>query len=131
MTRTAVFLRNQQLDLAARFLAGGLLWIFAGPLPAEVEDATAAGALVSLTLPAPAFSPAVGGAAVAEYIAPQFATASGVAAWFCLATPDGGPVYLGDVSALGAGGALELESTTITAGDRVEVASLTLILPAS
>jgi hypothetical protein len=130
MTRTAIELRNLQIDFATDALAGGHLQIFAGEQPAGPETPAGAASLASFVLPDLPFAPAVDGATSAAYLAPVFATSAGRSGWFRLSTREGLALIDGAATAPGAGGELELEHLDIATGDRVEISQLTLRLPA-
>jgi hypothetical protein len=77
----------------------------------------------------PAFAAAGSGAAVADTIQSANGLLSGAAVKFTIVDRDEGEVFSGTVTAVGGGGDLESDtsSTQITAGQNVDVSSLTYV----
>lgn len=134
--RVAGSVRQAMTDSATSLLdAGGgpgELRLFAGAPPASVDafltDQTMLGGLV---LSVPAFQPAdASGQAVANPLqADTGAAATGEATFFRLLDAQGTALFQGDVSAVDAGGDLELNTTVVQAGVEIIVTEFTLTLP--
>jgi hypothetical protein len=77
------------------------------------------------------FGTVTNGVASSEDIPSQTASAGGTAANFVLEAPNGTPILTGTVTATGGGGDLTINNTTITTGDLVDPAVLTLRAPNS
>jgi hypothetical protein len=99
----------------------GSIRIYAGTQPATPDDAPAGAMLAEPTLSSPAFAAAVDGTAVAHLITDAVAVATGDAAWYRLTASDGGAVTDDECGLIGSGAALELETLSINAGDRVTI----------
>lgn len=126
-------LRNNMLDeittLVDAGAGAGFLRIYDGTIPADADTAVGAQTLLAeLTMSDPAFAAASGGVATANAITSDAsANASGTATWFRITDSDGNAVLDGDVSTVAAGtGDLQLDTTTINAGQTVNVNSLTI-----
>ena len=116
-----------RLDAGA---GAGLLRIYTGTAPTDVDAAPTGTLLAELTLSDPAFGAAVdanpGGRATANSItADASANATGTAGYFRAVDSDGNGAIQGSVTATGGGGDLELNSTSITSGIEVQVTSWT------
>lgn len=122
--------RNAMLDeITAAIGASGLLRIYDGAQPADADTAIGAQTLLAeLPLSATAAPAASGGVLTFNAItSDSSANASGTATWFRMVTSGGAAVYDGDVSTVAAGtGDLQLDSTAITAGQTVNVNSLSI-----
>lgn len=127
----AVARRNEALDAIRDNANSGLLRIYTGSRPASPETAASGTLLAELTLNATAFGAASGGVLTAAAITrDETANASGTAGWFRIWQSDGTTPWAdGAITATGGGGELEMVSTTITAGQPVEVSSLTITWP--
>jgi len=134
-TRIANAAAIDALDAITANLNGGTLKIFDGTIPADCETADAGTLLAELSLNATAFGGATdanpGATASANAITgDSSANASGTAQYFRAYTSGAACIIQGDVSTVAAGtGDLQLDTTSITAGDTVDVDSWTLTLP--
>ena len=118
-------LRNNILDeITGTVGASGLLRIYDGTRPATGGAATTL--LAELTCNA-TFAPAASGGVLTlnAITADASANGTGTATWFRITTSGGTAVIDGSVTATGAGGDLELSSTSITTGDNVSVSTAT------
>lgn len=122
--------RNNQLDEITSLIgASGFLDIYDGSQPADADTAVSGQTkLAHLALSATAAGAASGGVLTFSAITDDSsADATGTAAWFRVTTSGGTAVFDGDVSTVAAGtGDLQLDSTSITAGQTVSVTSLTI-----
>jgi hypothetical protein len=122
-------LSNEILDLCTDKIDGGTIEIRSGAKPASPNDAAAGTLLATLTLPTPSFGSASARSATVGTIAANNASATGTAAHF-RAKSSGGTAYIdGTVTATGGGGDLELDSTSITSGQPVEITGGTWLGP--
>lgn len=122
--------RNARLDeITAAIGASGLLRIYDGTIPADADTAVGAQTLLAeLPLSATAAPAAAGGVLTFNAITSDTnANATGTASWFRITTSGGAAVLDGDVTTTGVGtGDLLLDSTSISAGQTVNVSSLTI-----
>jgi hypothetical protein len=121
--------RNSRLDaLIAAIGASAQIRVFSGSRPANVAAAETGTLLAELTGDATAFAAAAaGGASTANPITQDAgANNSGTAIWERIRTSGGTAVVDIDVSNVGGGGELELVTTTIVAGQPVQIIALTL-----
>lgn len=128
--KTAITVRNTQLDALNTLLNGGSLRIYSGTEPATPETALSGNTLLAqLTLGATAFGAAASGVVTANAItADASADASGTATFFRILSADGTTVrFQGTVGTSGAD--LNLNSVAISAGAQVSISSLTVTLP--
>lgn len=121
---------NAIVDLLDAGAGAGLLRIYSGSAPTNVDDAPTGDLLAELTLNDPAFGNAAdanpGATATANAItADNSANNTGTAGYFRAVDSDGNAVIQGDITASGGGGDLEINSTSIAAGAKVEVTSWT------
>jgi hypothetical protein len=111
---------------------GGSLEFYDNTQPSNVDDAAGATPIVNISLPANVFQPAVdgnpGGQATADpanlplsALAVVSGGGSTVLTWFRVKNSGGTAIWDGDVSAGGGGGDIELDSTTITDGQQLNV----------
>lgn len=110
----------------------GVIKIYAGPVPASVNDALSGQTLLAtLPLSDPAFGATDSqGIATANPIAADTsADATGTASFFRIEDSTGAARFQGDVSVSGGGGDLELNSVSIQAGIEVSISSLTITVP--
>lgn len=129
--RVAVARRNEALDAIRDNANSGYLRIYTGSRPATPETAASGTLLAELTLSATAFGAASSGTITANAITrDSSANAGGTAGWFRIFESDGTTAWAdGEVGATGSGKELELVTTTITAGQPVEISSLTVSWP--
>lgn len=115
----------EAVALAARFNSGKLR-LYSGSRPAT-PDTSVGGAtlLAELTFGSPAFGAAASGVITANAITKcSSAAAGGSATWYRCVESDGTtPICDGDVTASGAGGDIQMASTTIIAGQEVTCSS--------
>jgi hypothetical protein len=125
--------RSRQVDSIGDDFNNATLRIYTGAQPAA--GAAASGTLlVTITLPADAMAAAAAG------VAAKSGTWSGVASfgggvpltagWFRVESSAGSRWYDGAVTATGAGGEIELTSTSITSGQTVSIATFNITQPA-
>lgn len=111
------------------------LRIYSGSVPSLCDDGPGAGTLLAeLDMSNPAFGNAAdagpGATATAAAISDDTdADDTGTASFFFIVDRDENEVLLGEVGATGSGKELELNSTAIQAGAKVEVTSLTVTMP--
>lgn len=126
-------LRNAMLDeITTAIDAGtgaGKLRIYDGTQPADADTAVGTQTLLAeLTFTDPAAPAASGGVLTMSSITSDTsADATGTATWFRVVTSANAAVFDGDVSTVAAGtGDLQLDSTSITATQTVNVTSFTI-----
>lgn len=123
-------LRNSMLDeITTAISSNGLLRIYDGSQPADADTAISGQTLLAeLALSATAAPAASGGVLTFSSItSDSSANATGTATWFRVTTSGGSAVFDGDVSTTAAGtGDLQLDSTSITAGQTVNVTGFTI-----
>lgn len=125
--------RSNKLDeITALVDAGagaGLLRIYSGTQPADAGTALSGNTLLAeLTFSDPSFGAASGGVLTANAITQDSsANATGTATFFRVVDSNANTVFDGDISTVAAGtGDLQLDSTSITAGQVVSVSSFTI-----
>lgn len=122
------------VDLLDAGAGAATLKIYTGSAPANVDDAATGTLLATLTCSDPAFGNAAdanpGGRATASTITgDSSADATGTAGYFRALDSNGVAVIQGTVTAVGGGGDLELNSTSISSGVAVSVSSWTVTQP--
>ena len=135
--RAAIAVRQAMGDAATALVdagAGpGLLRIYAGTIPASVDNALAGTEtlLATLTFSDPAFGATdTSGVATANAMTGDSAAdATGDATFFRIEDSAGNVLFQGDVTAMGGGGDLELNSVSVQAGVEVSISSLTITVP--
>lgn len=116
--------RNTRADgVTARAGNGALLRIYSGTRPANADTAPAGTLLAELVCGSPFAPAAASGAFNANAITQDSsADATGTATWFRLVNSAGTTTVMdGDVTATGGGGDLQLVTTSIVAGQPVQV----------
>lgn len=109
--------------------AGGRLQIRSGAAPAAITDAAAGTLLAEFALPNPAFGASSNGVATANAVATVQGLAAGTAGHYRVLDRDGAAVW--DSNSVGTSGtALVLNTTTISVGVDVSLASWTVTQPA-
>lgn len=140
--RLSTALRNAMLNswingTAASMWDSGVLEIRSGTIPADADTAPTGTVLASITLPADSFAAAASGAvAKAGTWADSSADAAGTASWFRLRqSGDAGTTNTTDEridGTVGTSGAdLNLDNTSIGAGQSVTINTFTLTQPAT
>ena len=125
----SVAARNARLDaLETAIGATAVLKIFTGAAPADCATANSGTVLVTMTLPSDWMAAAAsGGKAKAGTWQDASAVAAGTAAHFRIYASDGTTCHLqGTVTDTGSGGDLELDNTSIGAGQSVTITGFTL-----
>lgn len=108
----------------------GAIRIYTGAQPATGDTAVAGSLLVTIPLTSPAFGAAASGAAAAGDPAAVASTGTGTAGWFRAVDGAGNGVFDGSVTATGAGGDLQLSSTSLAPGVSVDITAFTYTTPA-
>jgi hypothetical protein len=124
-------LRSIKADATVDVFDGGSLIIGKGTKPAANTAHTGADVLVTITLPTPCFAAAVDGVASKAGTWSAAASAAGTATWARFLSADTLKWHTVDVTATGGGGDLELDNTSIAAGQVVTISSYTYTEPAS
>ena len=129
--RVAVASRNAELNVISTNLDNGFLRIYSGAQPATPETAASGTLLAELRFNVDAFPAAVAGVLTANAMTPDAAAnATGVAGWARALGADGTTAVLDtNVSVVGGGAPLELDSINLEVGADVVVDSFTLTLP--
>jgi len=128
--RIATGTRNAIADAVAGLIGStGTLKIYTGSQPATPGD-TATGTLLA-TVTLGAWTAASSGTASGADPASVNAAATGTAGWFRAAKSDGTVVLDGDVTATGAGGVMQLSSTSLVSGGAVDITAVSITAPAS
>lgn len=107
----------------------GTIKVYSGSQPAAATDAATGTLLATVTLGDPAFGAASAGAATGVDPASVNATSTGTAGWFRVADSTGATVLDGNVTVTGAGGDMQLSSTSLTSGGAVDITSLSYTTP--
>lgn len=133
--RLATATRNACADAAVDLIdagaGAGTLKIYSGAVPANGDTEGTGTLLATVTFADPAFGSAASGTASATDPAAVTGVAAGTAASFVIEDSTGANVMVGDVTATGGGGTLQLSTTTISAGVTVDITSLSVTMPAS
>lgn len=124
-------LRNNMLDeITTRAGASGKLRIYSGTQPTNADTAVGTQTLLAELTCNATFAPAASGGVLTlnAITSDSSANATGTATWFRITDSAGTTTVLdGDVSTVAAGtGDLQLDSTSITAGQTVNVTSFTI-----
>jgi hypothetical protein len=129
--RIAVASRNSELNVISTNLDNGFLRIYSGAQPATPETAASGVLLAELRFNVDAFPAAAGGVLTANALTGDAAAnATGVAGYARALGADGTTVVLDtNITVVGGGGPLELDSINIETGADVVVDSFTLTLP--
>lgn len=116
-----------RLDAGA---GAGTIEIRTGTQPTNADDADTGTLLATLTFSDPAFGAASNGVATASAITQDSsADATGTAGYFVVKDSDGTKQFTGSVGTSGAD--MNLVTTSITAGQPVQITSFTFTIPAS
>lgn len=122
-------LRNDRLDTITALIdagaSGGFIRIYDGVRPATGGTVTTL--LAEIIMGDPSFPAAVGGTMSANAITSDpAANATGIASWFRITDSDGAFVMDGDVTSGSPTGDMDINSTSITFGIRVDVTGFIL-----
>jgi hypothetical protein len=128
-TRLGVAARNAAIDAICALVNGGYLRLYDGSQPATPADAPGATLLAELTLNATAFQAAVNGQATANAITDDSSANAGGTATWCRVLKSDGTTAIWDGSVGTATANVVLNSTSISAGARVSISSMTFSLP--
>jgi len=120
--------KNASVDASAALLNSGVLRVYAGTIPADVNAALGGATLLSEhAYSATAFAASVAGVATSNAITDVAAVGDGTATFY-RALKTGGTVATrqGDVSATGGGGDLQFDNTSIATGQTVNIGTHTI-----
>lgn len=133
-TAVATAMVDAVVDRIDADAGAGTLKIYSGSVPAD-GDATPAGTLLAtITLADPAFGATssidatVSRAVMTDPAAVNW-SASGTAGCYIVEDQSGDNVWVGDVTATGGGGSLQLSSTTAVSGSPVDITSFNFNQP--
>lgn len=121
---------NAVVDLIDADAGPGTLKIYSGAVPADGDTTPAGTLLATVTFADPAFGNAAAGVAAATDPAAVTGVAAGTAGCWIIEDQSGDNVMVGDVTATGGGGSLELATTTISIGLTVDITAFTYTQPA-
>lgn len=119
------------VDLVDADATAGTLKVYSGAVPADGDTDPAGTLLATVSWADPAFGPAAGGVATATDPAAVTGVADGDAGCYIVEDASGDNVWVGDVTATGGGGSLQLATTTISTGLSVDITSFTYTQPGS
>lgn len=114
------------VDLADAGSGAATLKIYSGSVPANGNTDPAGTLLATVTMADPAFGAASSASASATDPAAVNASATGTAGCFVLEDSNGNNVLVGDATATGGGGTLELVTTSLVSGQPVDITSFTV-----
>lgn len=120
---------NGVVDLVDAGAGAGTLKVYSGAVPANGDTEGSGTLLATVTFADPAFGNAASGVAAATDPAAVTGVAAGTAASYVVEDSTGANVWVGDVTATGGGGSLELVTTTISVGLSVDITSFTYTQP--
>lgn len=123
---------NAELDRADAGAGPGTIEVYTGAQPANADAVVTGTLLVTFTLAKPAFAPAVGGVKDldADPDLTAAAAAAGNAGWARVKDSNGNTIFDGAVTASGGGGDFIINSTSITAGQTVNLTLGSITYPA-
>jgi len=128
--RLATGARNAAVDAITGLVGStGTLKIYSGAQPATPADAATGTLLATVSLGA--WAAGSSGTATGADPASVNAVATGTAGWFRAASSGGTVVFDGDVTATGAGGVMQLSSTSLVSGGAVDLTAVSLTMPAA
>lgn len=119
-------IKNFLTDQFAAQFNSGTLNIYTGAQPANGDTAASGTLLVSITLPATAFSASAAGTAATSGTWQGTAVASGTAGWFRMSNTGGTRNIDGNVTASGGGGDMTLDNISINTGQVVTINTFNL-----
>lgn len=124
-------IRNTLVASWGAVFDSGTLTIYTGTQPTTANDAATGTTLVTITLPADAFTAGTAGVQNKAGTWSASASAGGTAGW-CRFSNSGDTQRMdGSVTATSGGGMIELDNTTIVSGGTVTISTFTLTQPAS
>jgi hypothetical protein len=127
-TRTAVFVRNAQLDALVQLCEDGAVCGYGGKRPKSIDDEPKGPKLFRCQVVGAVT--VEGGTLMLTKLAPEpSAPQDGVIAWYRMLAHDGRTLWDGDVSEIGEGGSLELDHLDIQSGAEVTLDSVVYRLP--
>lgn len=133
ITRLSTSSRNTAADAVVDGLDAGAgaatLKIYTGAVPANGDTEGSGTLLATVTFADPAFGAASSGTATATDPAAVTGVGAGTAASYVVEDSTGANKWVGDVTATGGGGSLELATTTISPGVTVDITAFTYTQP--
>ncbi|WP_109507369.1 hypothetical protein [Nocardioides speluncae] len=134
ITRLSTAARNASANSVAALVdadaGAGTLKIYTGATPANGDTEGSGTLLATVAFAVTSFGAASGGVVTATDPAAVTGVAAGTAASYVVEDASGDNVFVGDVTATGGGGSLELATTTISVGVTVDITSFTYTQPA-
>lgn len=134
ITRISTAARNASANAIAALVdadaGAGTLKIYTGTTPANGDTDPAGTLLATVAFAVTAFGAASTGTISATDPAAVTGVAAGTAGCYILEDASGDNVLVGDVTATGGGGSLELATTTISVGLSVDITAFTYTQPA-
>lgn len=134
ITRLSTAARNASANAIAGLVdadaGAGTLKIYTGTLPANGDTDPAGTLLATVAFSVTAFGAASAGTVSATDPAAVTGVAAGTAGCYIVEDASGDNVFVGDVTATGGGGSLELATTTISVGLSVDITAFTYTQPA-
>lgn len=118
------------VDLCDAGSGAATLKVYSGAVPTTGND-EGTGLLATVTFADPAFGGASSGAAAATDPAGVTVSGTGTAASFVIEDSNGANVMVGDVTATGGGGTLQLATTSLASGGTLDITAFTVTMPAS
>jgi hypothetical protein len=134
ITRISTAAQNASANAIAALVdadaGAGTLKIYSGSTPANGNTDPAGTLLATVAFAVTAFGAASSGVISATDPAAVTGVAAGTAGCYIVEDASGDNVFVGDVTATGGGGSLELATTTISVGLSVDITSFTYTQPA-
>jgi hypothetical protein len=134
ITRLSTAARNASATAVGNLVdadaGAGTLKIYTGSTPANGDTDPAGTLLATVAFAVTAFGGASSGVISATDPAAVTGVAAGTAGCYIVEDASGDNVFVGDVTATGGGGSLELATTTISVGLSVDITSFTYTQPA-
>ena len=134
ITRLSTAARNASAQAVGNLVdadaGAGTLKIYTGAVPANGDTDPAGTLLATVAFSVTAFGAPSGGVISAADPAAVTGVADGTAGCYVVEDASGDNVLVGDVTATGGGGSLELATTTISVGLSVDITSFTYTQPA-
>lgn len=110
----------------------GTLRIYSGAAPGDADTAPTGTLIVTITLQDPAYAAASAGTAALD-VTPALsgtAVATATAGYFLIEDSNGVNIMMGDITALGGGGELEIDDVTISTSQVVNLTGLNVSIAA-